>query len=493
MTSVLSKDHYEKFKAFERDYLNLENDINSLKENIKMNKNTLNKLDQEISPIVNSLSSEKNLRLPLSSQKGLNDFSKDKQEAFRRDMENLSSQFGNNSKSLISRAYYKARNMIKALGGIIFNLDKVYYNSLYNARLLDHYREWIQYSITEIQDNLFIQQDINQNIATLLTKMMLLVQKFNEVSIDHTLISELKQKGFDTKIDLLRNKEKMLMDNLMQEESFREYFHKIENYKKNINGLILKINEIMENMAFKSDRAEISQVNAERILNDQVYYEFEEAFRGDRNKIKINFQQYIDMVRERQPVVDIGCGRGEFLEVLQENNIESWGVDSNPCMTEMCLKDDIKIYNRDALSYLKKAEDESIGTIFSSHLLEHMTISQIEHFLRQSYRALRKNGLVIIETLDPSSFIGFHYYYLMDPTHKTPIHPQYIRFLADSIGFEDAFIYRPAKDYDRVVSDSLILNESSSKSSNNTIEAFKYLSEKLGNYPEFSLIAKKGR
>lgn len=488
MTSILTRDHYEKFRAFEKDYLDIEADIRRLYENIDKNKILLNSLDSEISPLLDSLEGSKNLRLPLDGQKGIDNFSQKSAEKLKKDLDDLSSRFGYGRKSLFPRIYHKAKSILTALAGIIFRLDRVYYSSLYNARLLEHYREWIQFSITEIQDNLFIQQSINRDFAAIFSKTMLLIQKFNEVSIDHTIISELKQKDMDTRINLLNEKEKLLMGSLMQEESFREYFRKIENYKENINRLMIKIHEALE----KGIPDERHEAEAEKAISDQLYYEFEEVFRGDRHKIKLYLQQYIDIVKGRQPVVDIGCGRGEFLELLGENNIRGWGVDSNPCMTGMCRGEDIQIYNKDALSYIRDAEDQSIGAIFSSHLLEHLNIGSIEMFLRQAFRVLKKDGILIIETLDPSSFIGYHYYYLMDPTHRTPIHPHYIRFLADSIGYEDSFIYRPVKDYDSIMSEGMLNGIFSREESPGSRKAFRHISEKLGDVPEFALIAKKG-
>lgn len=492
MTKVLTNDHYKKFSAFEKDYLSIEKDLNRLEKNIEKNKNIIRGLDNDITPIMEKLTKDGELRLPLNSQKGYKAFSKKIADELGQDLEKISKEIDYSSMGLMAKIIKKIKNSFRAVFHLILNFDTIYYNSLYNKRLLDHYKDWVQYSITEIQDNLFLQKDINQRIITILSKTMLLVQKFNEISIDHVLASNVRQKELKNKIDLIREKDSFLMSNLKKEETFREYFQKIESYKESINHLIIKISDILKGINSSGNRNDSGASELEQAIDDQLYFHFENIFRGEKHEIKLQFQQYIDMVIDREPVIDIGCGRGEFLELLKENNIQGYGIDKNTSMINACKKSGISIIDSDALSFLKQTEDESIGSIFSSHVLEHLSIFQIEEFLRQSFRVLKKDGLLIIETLDPSSFIGYHYYYLMDPTHKTPIHPYYIRFLSDSIGFADSFIYRPSKDYDKILNKKIINDLADDSVSDKTIEAFRTISDKLGNNPEYALISKKG-
>lgn len=433
-------------------------------------------LEKEIIPLLEQLYDEKDLEFHNYNQKEVIEKEKTELACIDSLIQEFSKDFDYGNMGTLSRLYHKVRNLLKAYIFFIFKADKAYYYSVCNRKKLDHITHYIEHYrkfIANSQRALFNQQSINHKSNIVLKRTVLLLMRFKHLC-----------KGFE----YIKETEGELINRLKSEEKIKQYLHRLGEYKENFNGLLLELKNKIDSLN-KLDSPLPSEIA--KVIDDKLYFDFEEVFRGDKDNIKQHYRQYIEMVVNRQPVVDIGCGRGEFLELLHENNITSYGVDSNQCMISSCKNPSIKIINNDALSFLKSSYDESIGSIFSSHMLEHLSILQIEHFMRQAFRVLKKDGLLIIETLDPSSFIGYHYYYLLDPTHKTPIHPQYIKFLADAIGFEDAFIYRPVKDYDSMLSESDLSGMIDSSSHINTIQAFKAMSEKLGKIPEFALITRK--
>jgi len=176
-------------------------------------------------------------------------------------------------------------------------------------------------------------------------------------------------------------------------------------------------------------------------LFDAMYGEFEDAYRGTREDIKLRAREYmLAPVREagagtpERPVLDLGCGRGEWLEVLREDGLEGRGVDLNRAFVNECSERKLQVEEADALSYLKRQPDESLGAVTAIHLMEHLPFQVLLGILDEAIRVLRPGGLVVFETPNPTNLtVGARDFYL-DPTHRNPLHPETMRFLAERRG-----------------------------------------------------------
>jgi SAM-dependent methyltransferase len=183
------------------------------------------------------------------------------------------------------------------------------------------------------------------------------------------------------------------------------------------------------------------------ILNAQ-YVSFEDTFRGTREDIKRRAAHYLTALdanavkRDQGLVLDLGCGRGEWLEVLTEHGYRCRGVDLNNVMLEDSMARGFDVVEADAVSYLRGLNDDSLAAITSMHLVEHLPHEIAIRLLDEALRVLRPGGVLILETPNPENLtVGSCWFYL-DPTHRNPIPPALLQWLVRERGFDDVEIER---------------------------------------------------
>ena len=170
---------------------------------------------------------------------------------------------------------------------------------------------------------------------------------------------------------------------------------------------------------------------------DALYVALEDRFRGSREEIKERFREYLPYVKDNSPVIDLGCGRGEWLELLNENGIEARGVDSNSLQVEQCRERGLDVTGQDLFAYLQSISDESTGAVTGFHIIEHMSFNALIALLNEVLRVLRPGGVAIFETPNPENVVvGANYFYL-DPTHRHPLPTELMEFLFKNRGFEN--------------------------------------------------------
>jgi O-antigen chain-terminating methyltransferase len=179
-----------------------------------------------------------------------------------------------------------------------------------------------------------------------------------------------------------------------------------------------------------------SDVSGDTHQLDALYAALEDRFRGRREEIKERFKVYLPHVKDSAPVVDLGCGRGEWLEILREAGVEASGVDTNLIQLEQCRERGLNVSEEDFLSHLQRLNDASAGAITGFHIVEHVPLKTLIALLNEALRVLRPGGVVIFETPNPENvLVGSKYFYL-DPTHRNPLPSELLEFLLESRGFE---------------------------------------------------------
>lgn len=181
---------------------------------------------------------------------------------------------------------------------------------------------------------------------------------------------------------------------------------------------------------------------------DDIYLAFEERFRGPIDEIKVRLRPYLDKVGAHlhalpgRPLLDVGCGRGEWLELLAEGGIEAYGVDSNEHAVAFGAQRGLRIQCADVLNHLGTLPEGALGAVTAFHLIEHLPLEVLRQFLDEARRALVTGGVLMLESPNPESIkVGattFHY----DPTHLRPIPPQLAAFLVEQAGFADIEVLR---------------------------------------------------
>ncbi len=179
------------------------------------------------------------------------------------------------------------------------------------------------------------------------------------------------------------------------------------------------------------------------------YAKFEDKFRGDEELVKGRQRAYLDYLNREFEVLDIGCGRGEFLEILKEAGFRARGIDSSPQMVARCRAKGLDVEQAEALGYISSRKD-NLGNVFLSQVVEHMDYKDIYTLIKSCWQKMAKESLLLIETINPNSFYAQSRAYVIDPTHVGLVSPETLSYTFDKIGFRNLrIIYKspvPRKD-----------------------------------------------
>ncbi len=218
--------------------------------------------------------------------------------------------------------------------------------------------------------------------------------------------------GVNTSIEVIRNQQKLIYN--LQKES-------IENK--------VSLNKLKEEFAKLNE-----EVNKSKPL-DFDYSKFAEKFSANAEVVKNIYSQYIQYFVNCDTVLDIGCGKGYFLELLQENGLNGIGIDSDSELVNSCLLKGLRAEATDVIKYLKNAQDNSISGIFMGHVIEHLPVNMKIEFLELCLSKLKNEGVLVLETPNTSSVYVMHNLYYLDPTHEKPLLPEALKHLAVVTGF----------------------------------------------------------
>jgi O-antigen chain-terminating methyltransferase len=234
---------------------------------------------------------------------------------------------------------------------------------------------------------------------------------------------KLKQK--DIKIDKLNNTVNYLKRNLVQLE-------------KRIKNIPEGVNEDVEKMS-KDKLQDLPDKTSHDL--DSLYVFLEDNLRGSRKEIKERLKVYIPIIkkanigRKDSSILDIGCGRGEWLELLKEEDLHARGLDSNKVMVKTCKERGLDVIDSDAVTFIENVSDNNLGAVTGFHLIEHYGFDFLIKLLDEIFRVLKPGGLVILETPNPSNVLVGSCSFYLDPTHNKPIPSSLIKLVLESRGF----------------------------------------------------------
>lgn len=169
------------------------------------------------------------------------------------------------------------------------------------------------------------------------------------------------------------------------------------------------------------------------------YFAFESRMRGSAAEIRERQRPYVELFREAAPVLDVGCGRGEFLELLREAGVEASGLDADADMVAFARGEGLAVEQADVLAYLETLAEGSLGGVFSAQVVEHLPPPALVRFLSLAAAKLHPGGLLVCETINPLSPLALRSYYA-DLTHAQPLVPETLELLAHQAGFAETEI-----------------------------------------------------
>jgi len=194
-------------------------------------------------------------------------------------------------------------------------------------------------------------------------------------------------------------------------------------------------------------------------VSKQFYRAFEDKYRGTRGLIKSRLQIYFPFIRplkssnqQKQVLaIDLGCGRGEWLELLaEEGGFAAQGVDLDKEMLQASKEQGLKVTQQDAVQFLKNLPSASQSIVTGFHIAEHIAFSDLQELIKQAHRVLKPAGLLILETPNPENIaVGTVNFYL-DPTHQSPIPPLLLDFIPPFYGFARSKVIRLQETLDLV-------------------------------------------
>jgi len=195
---------------------------------------------------------------------------------------------------------------------------------------------------------------------------------------------------------------------------------------------------------------------------DVFFYLFENVFRGEQKDIKERQRYYLKYVLEvakntqGEIFLDAGCGRGEFLELLQENNIPYLGIEINEFETNFLKQKGLNVKNSDILEYLSNTNKNLMG-ISCFQVIEHLDITYLKKFIELAYKRIAEHGIIILESVNPHCPFALSRFY-MDLTHIRPYPPETIKFLLEWYGFREVKIIFSAPVTENIRSRELCMN-----------------------------------
>ena len=254
----------------------------------------------------------------------------------------------------------------------------------------------------------------------------------NAVALERELIVQQQQK-INTLLDQVQKITNSQKESEKSERKAREHAKKLEEQMVVLMG---EVNTL---------RAEYERDNLE--MSDDFYHDFEEAFRGSREDIKTRLQVYVPIIRKhlsdwgKGTFIDVGSGRGEWLDVLKENGASDYiGVDLNQTQNKICEERGHRTICMDCIQYLRERPEKSVDLVTGFQIIEHLPLPIFVQLVEECKRVLKPGGMLLFETQNPSNLsVGADTFYI-DPSHIRPLDPRLIEFLVKWCGFEQTQI-----------------------------------------------------
>lgn len=201
-----------------------------------------------------------------------------------------------------------------------------------------------------------------------------------------------------------------------------------------------EVRAVRETLESKAPPPEMARAAADA-AESSAYAAFENRFRRSDEGLASRFAKHaadFSKVPKGSAVLDLGCGRGEFLQALSKAGLKGRGVESNASAVAACRTEGLDVVRGDLIEFLKTVESGSVGGVFAAQVAEHLPPPVLQALLVEAHRVLKKDGLLILETVNPTSVTGLLEVFNRDLTHQKPLHPETLSFLASAAGFADA-------------------------------------------------------
>jgi len=353
--------------------------------------------------------------------------------------------------------------------------------------------------IRELNDRFQMIRELNDRIQVIEEAFE---ERIRELNDRIQVIVETSKQQFENLSGQLQVLNEQIQSNVVDHQQLRSAESRVrdqlnvisEQLKSEINYLQYRLRKMKNQMGpvnvqeQKRTQAEIKEVNLSENFD---YLHFENRFRGSMKDIKERQKPYLPYFIGKQNVLDIGCGRGEFVELLLENSVSCLGIDLNRDMVEFCQDRGLPVQYGDAIEYLKSVEDNHLGGIFMGQVIEHMEFSQILQLVELAYKKLQHGSYLIMESPNPLSLSIYYQTFYVDPTHVKPVHPYTIKYLVEVYGFRESELVYSSPIHPSLWLPRLEAPEDVVRNINEFNEGIRRLNELVYGNLDYAIIAKK--
>ena len=194
-----------------------------------------------------------------------------------------------------------------------------------------------------------------------------------------------------------------------------------------------------DNLTNANKEVTIEKNNLDNDYANIDYFDFENHFRGSIEEIKKRQEMYIDYFIDKENVLDIGCGRGEFLHLMKANGVHAKGIDIYEEYADYCKSLGLEAMYGDGITYLHNSEEE-FGGIFVGQVIEHLDLNQIVSICNDAYKKLKTGASIVLESPNPRCLSTYTNSFYVDPTHVKPVHPLTMQYFLEKAGFKEVKI-----------------------------------------------------
>ncbi len=317
-------------------------------------------------------------------------------------------------------------------------------------------------NLDEIQSK---QHSMNTNLDEIQSKQHSMNTNLDEIqSKQHSMNTNLdeiqsKQHSMNTNLDEIQSKQHSMNTNLDEIQSKQHSMNadlesvdiKLLDKEKKYHTVLT---ELSNNLLSIRNSVYNTNIDPKNLNYESLVEQTSESFDVVLNQ-QSSYLQYIKKSNDSIPsglFIDIGSGRGEFLELLFKLDISCQGIENNPRMLESCLSHGhTNVQRADGLDFLRESENDSFKGITLFHVIEHFNLESMIHLIHQSLRTLKKNGVLILETVNPDSLFSLMSFW-KDPTHMHPIPSDMLKFYLEMAGFVNVKVIfnSPVPDQERL-------------------------------------------
>jgi 2-polyprenyl-3-methyl-5-hydroxy-6-metoxy-1,4-benzoquinol methylase len=215
-------------------------------------------------------------------------------------------------------------------------------------------------------------------------------------------------------------------------------------YEQVIHSELRLVRQRLAHPPIVSESITASANNANHEIAEFDYGRFSERFRGADSYVRAQQQQYVTFFKGKQNVLDVGFGRGEFLELLREVGVPARGIEGSAALVAQAKAKGLDVEQADLFAHLDQMGDASVDGIFCSQVIEHLPIETLPLLVNQMAKKLRSGGVLLVETPNPECLAIFASHFFLDPTHQRPIPPALASFLFEEAGLVGIQIIRNA-------------------------------------------------